>query len=245
MTDFDLTPWLDEHDGIALCYSGGKDSTATLLLLKPWWDFITVYWSNPGAPLPATVELMQRVKRLVPHFVEVRGDVLSDIETFGWPSDLTPHSMTPLGRQTAGTEGIIVRDRAECCVHNLMQPIYERIVREGNTLLIRGQRNDEELQNRASYTGYDDEHGLTHLLPIADWSAELVLGYINAHGPELLHPIYATASSSMDCACCTAYWGDGHTAYLLEHEPEAGANRQQVINEVLYQTDLTKRKAIQ
>lgn len=229
---------------IALSFSGGKDSCAVLMLLRSEWHRLTVYWSNPGAPLPATVELMEKVRAMVPDFVEVRSDVLGDIEANGWPSDLVPHSMTRIGRDSAGTEGLIVRDRFDCCFTNLMGPVYQRIVADGHTVLFRGQRNDEALQNRHLKPGDVDAQGIHHLMPLADWSAQDVHDYLLKYAPGLIHPIYEQSTSSLDCTCCTAYWGEGHTSYLLDHERDAGENRLRVINEVLYETDLTKRKAI-
>jgi 3'-phosphoadenosine 5'-phosphosulfate sulfotransferase (PAPS reductase)/FAD synthetase len=229
---------------IALSFSGGKDSCAVLMMLRSEWHRLTVYWSNPGAPLPATVELIEKVKAMVPNFVEVRSDVLGDIEANGWPSDLVPHSMTRIGRDSAGTEGLIIRDRFDCCFTNLMDPVYQRIVADGHTTLFRGQRGDEALQNRHIKHGDVDANGIHHLMPLATWSAEQVHQYLQNTAPELIHPIYEQSTSSLDCACCTAYWGEGHTRYLLDHERDAGENRLRVINEVLYETDLTKRKAI-
>lgn len=228
----------------ALSFSAGKDSCAVLIMLRPHWDQLTVYWSNPGAPLPATIALIAKVRAMVPNFVEVQSDVLSDIEQNGWPVDLVPHSMTKMGRESEGTDGIIVRDRFECCFRNLMDPVYQRIVADGHAVLFRGQRNDEALQNRHIENGHVDANGITHALPIADWTAEQVHQYLESVAPELINPVYEHTTSSIDCACCTAYWGEGHTQYLLKHEPDAGQNRLQVINEVLYQTDLIKRKAI-
>lgn len=228
----------------ALSFSAGKDSCAVLIMLRPHWDRLTVYWSNPGAPLPATLALVEKVRAMVPNFVEVQSDVLSDIEQNGWPVDLVPHSMTKMGRESEGTDGIIVRDRFECCFRNLMDPVYQRIVADGHTMLFRGQRNDEALQNRHIQNGHVDANGITHVLPIAEWTADRVHAFLLDCAPELINPVYEHTTSSIDCACCTAYWGEGHTQYLLKHEPDAGQNRLQVINEVLHQTDITKRKAI-
>lgn len=240
---FDLSPWIERHGRAALSFSGGKDSAATLMMLKPWWDRITVYWSNPGAPLPATQELIKKVADMVPSFVEVRGNVLGDIAENGWPVDVTPHSMTWVGRWSSRTEGLIVRDRIDCCAKNLMIPVYERIVADGHTLLIRGQRDDEYLVNPDTTTGVVDEDGVTHLLPLEYRTSEQVTNYLQAVAPELLHPCYEFAKSSLDCACCTAYWGEGHSQYLAHAYPEAHENRQHIIASVLLECDRVRQEA--
>jgi 3'-phosphoadenosine 5'-phosphosulfate sulfotransferase (PAPS reductase)/FAD synthetase len=48
-----------------LQFSGGKDSLACLLLLRPWWDRLTVMWVNTGAAFPETLELMEAVRSRV------------------------------------------------------------------------------------------------------------------------------------------------------------------------------------
>ena len=47
---------MDRHDIVVLQFSGGKDSTACLHLLEPWWDKVHVVWVNPGAPYPEMLE---------------------------------------------------------------------------------------------------------------------------------------------------------------------------------------------
>lgn len=224
---------INDHERIGIAVSGGKDSVATLLLMKPWWHKSTVYWSNPGAPLPETVELMRQVQAAVPHFVEVRSDVLTDIEHNGWPSDTVPHAMTRAGRFTMNTQGTLVRDRFECCTHNLMFPIHARMIEDGITLVVRGQRFDEELVNPVTVDGFVDSMGIQYHLPIADWTEDQVFDFLRLQAPEWIHPIYQHGGkSTLDCVCCTAYWGDRHQHYLDRFHPEAGANRREVIAQV-------------
>lgn len=40
---------IDRHERVVLFFSGGKDSLTCLLLLRPYWDRLTVCWINTGA----------------------------------------------------------------------------------------------------------------------------------------------------------------------------------------------------
>jgi len=52
---------ISRHERIALHVSGGKDSLATLYLLRPYWDKLTVYWLNSGDTVPATESMMREI----------------------------------------------------------------------------------------------------------------------------------------------------------------------------------------
>lgn len=234
-----LSDYFMRHERAALMLSGGKDSTATLMLCRPWWDQITVYWSDPGASLPETQIQMDRVADMVPSFVSIRGDVMADIEQHGWPVDVTPHSMTAIGRMTSGKDGIIVRDRFDCCYRNLMLPAYQQAVADGCTLIVRGERAQETNHNRSVHSGHIDENGMEHLLPIYLWPTDHVMQYLHDTAPELIHPAYAEgAAGNPDCACCTAFWNEGYTPYLTKHHPEAAENRTLVMQSV--QDEITR-----
>lgn len=223
--------YFERHQNVALMLSGGKDSTAALIACRPYWPQITVYWSNPGAALPETIEQMRKVAQLVPNFREVRSDVLADIEANGWPVDVVPHAMTPTGRMTAGTTGPIVRDRINCCYNNLMYPAYNRAVEDGCTLIVRGERQEETNHNRSVHSGFVDERGVEHLLPVYSWTTAQVMQYLRDNAPDLIHPAYAEgASGNPDCYCCTAFWDENYTPYLRTHHPRAAENRIHIIN---------------
>jgi len=85
-----------------LQFSGGRDSLACLYLLKEQWNDLTVVWMNAGAPWPQTVEQMEEIKKLVPHFLEITGDVLGQNEAFGIPSDIVPITNSLQGQIARG-----------------------------------------------------------------------------------------------------------------------------------------------
>lgn len=64
---------LNRHKKVAVEVSGGRDSLACLYLLRPYWNRFWVYWLNSGDSFPEVVQLMERVRARVPHFVEIAG----------------------------------------------------------------------------------------------------------------------------------------------------------------------------
>ena len=125
----------------ALELSGGKDSVACLYLLRNRLDEITVYWLNTGDAYPETVDVINECRKIIPHFVEVQSDVLAWQTVNGVPSDVVPvtgeHVHLPL------KEGEIrAVDHYTCCACNIMLPLHDKVVADGNTTIIRGQKNE-------------------------------------------------------------------------------------------------------
>jgi phosphoadenosine phosphosulfate reductase len=54
------------HERIVLQFSGGKDSLASLQMVRDHWAKITVAWVNSGDVFPETIELMDTVRARVP-----------------------------------------------------------------------------------------------------------------------------------------------------------------------------------
>lgn len=207
---------LARHDRVALQLSGGRDSIAVLYLLKPWLDRITVYWVNTGAAFPETVALMAELRAWIPRFVEISGDQPGHINRFGYPSDLVPTSSTPVGRLVApGTAAI--QDRYTCCINVMMLPMQKKMVEDGITLVIRGQKNADKL--KAPSRSGTREYGAELLFPIQDWTAREVMDYLKAQGAPVPR-FYEMLESAPDCMTCSAYWEEGHAAYLKRyHHP--------------------------
>lgn len=211
---------LARHDRIALQLSGGRDSIAVLYLLRPWLDRITVYWVNTGAAMPETVELMTHLRKWIPHFVELMGDQPGHIERFGIPSDLVPSSGTPVGRLVSGNIMPAIQDRYTCCINVMMLPMQKRMLADGITLIIRGQKNADKL--KASTRSGMREYGAELLFPIENWTSANVMTYLHLEGAPIPR-FYQTLNSAPDCVTCSAYWEEGHAAYLAEHHPHEHA----------------------
>lgn len=214
-----LEDQIRDHAGrVALQFSGGRDSLAMLLLLQPLWPQLTVYYLNSGDAYPETLALVERVRRAVPRFVEVAGRAPEVRERLGWPSDLaTPGASWPF----EGIPRFASADRYVCCLESIMRPLHERMVADGITLLLRGQRASDTFRGPAR--SGDTAGGVTVLHPIEQWSTEEVETYIAAHGWSL-PPFYAEgATTASDCMHCTAWLEHNSLPYLERHHPRAAA----------------------
>lgn len=207
---------LDRHEKAVLQFSGGKDSLATLYLCKPWWDKITVAWVNTGSAFPETLELMAKIRALVPNFVEVRSRQPEQIEREGWPVDVLPIKSTPLGLAAYGN-GVKLQSFLSCCTENIWLPMQEFVNHCGATLVIRGQRNDETPKSpiRSGHI----ENGIEYLFPVEDWTAEHVLEYLGDNAPQYYKEL--TGHTSLDCHNCTAFTNEpARYSYTKANHPE-------------------------
>lgn len=208
---------LDRHQRIALQLSGGKDSLACLELLRPHLDRITVYWLNTGDSFPETRAQMDVLRQTLPHFVEIKSDVQAVRHTYGLPSDLVPASATQLGRLVGDTAPLL-QDRYACCFLTLMKPMHQRMLADGITLIIRGQRADDT-QKAPIQSGTVDE-GIEYLFPLQEWTASQVMSYLRAEGVDLPR-FYEMLEEAPDCMGCSAWWEKGTAKYLRRYHHAA------------------------
>jgi len=216
-----LIATMARHDRIALQLSGGRDSIACLYLMRPWLDRITVYWLNTGAAFPETVEVVKQLRAWVPHFVEIDGDQPGHVARHGLPSDLVPSSRTPIGLMATASAGTAIQDRYECCANVIMLPLHQRMLDDGITLIIRGQKNADMLKSPIR-SGEIGAGGIAYLFPIEDWDAAKVNGYLRAEKAPMPR-FYQMLDGAPDCMTCTAYWEHGAAAYLKRYHPDAHA----------------------
>jgi len=209
---------IGRHMRIALQFSGGKDSLAVLLLLRPFWDRLTVYWLNSGDAFPETVALMGLVRDTVSSFVEVAGRQPAVLSGMGWPTDVVPAVSTPFGVAADGSARQSLIDRYTCCYHSLMLPMHERMVADGVTLVIRGQKNLDAV--KAPTRSGHVLNGIEFLYPIEGWSDEQVFRFLSEQDATLTPQYDEGMPSSLDCMHCTGWLEHRSSGYLASRHPE-------------------------
>lgn len=224
---------LDRHQNIALQVSGGRDSIACLYLMRPYLDRITVYWVNTGAAFPETIAVMDKLREMVPNFVEIDGKQPDVIAQFGLPSDIIPVSHTPVGLFGTGRSGPLIQDRYSCCYRVIMAPLHARMKADGITLIIRGQRKDD--MHKAPIVSGHVEDGIEYLFPIEDWNTDRVMDYLKSEQAPIPR-FYEMLDGAADCMTCSGWWENGAAKYLKLHHPAAHAEVQRrldMINEAV------------
>jgi 3'-phosphoadenosine 5'-phosphosulfate sulfotransferase (PAPS reductase)/FAD synthetase len=207
----------NRHERIALQVSGGKDSTAALFALRPWWQRLTVYWLNTGHAPPEVRQHVDRLAALVPAFREVAGRRDATWQARGWPADLVPVHFTPFGQKVRGTHLPLIQGRYECCWHSLMEPLQERMAQDGITLIVRGQKNADCM--KGPLRSGDIEDGFEVYYPLQQWTDQQVYAYLRKLGVQLPQS-YDVLNVSPDCIDCTAWWGEQRSAWLRAQHPD-------------------------
>lgn len=204
---------LQKHERIALQLSGGKDSLACLYLMRPYLDRITVYWLNTGRAFPETVQTIEAVREFIPHFVEIKSDVDLVHRQMGIPSDIVPTSGTHAGH-IFGHTAALIQDRYSCCFQTIMSPMHDRMIEDGITLIIRGQRNDDTLKIPLRSGALDGDMEL--LFPIETWTAKQVMAFLELKGAPIPR-FYEMLDEAPDCMTCSAWWEKGAAKYLKRY----------------------------
>lgn len=215
----ELLGLLKKHENIALQVSGGRDSIAMFYLMREHGvlDRMTVYWVNTGDALPETLEIMAVIRHLSPNFVEIQGNQPDVIARFGIPSDIVPRSSTPIGIAT-GQSNVLMQDSYSCCARVVMEPMHRRMLEDGVTLIVRGQRNSDDHQ--APLKSQDIELGIQYFFPIEEWSDDEVDAYLLDQGAPI-HSCYAYMKKMPDCKSCSGWWDDKRSVYLKTCHPDA------------------------
>lgn len=207
------------HERIAMQVSGGRDSLACFYLLKEedLLDRVTVYWVNTGAAFPETLAIMAQVREMAPHFVEIAGNQPQVIAQFGMPTDILPRSCTPIGLMCGQSE-VHMQDSYSCCGRVIMQPMHEKMLADGVTLIIRGQRDDDS--HKAPVKSGDWELGIQYLFPIEHWTDGNVDHWLEKVGAPR-NRCYDYMKSAPDCMTCSGWWSENRAPFLKACHPEA------------------------
>lgn len=195
-----IEDFFSRHERVVLQFSAGKDSAACLWLLQPYWDRLTVLWANGGNPYPETIEYMDYIWGLVPHFVELVGEQPGWVIKHGWPVDVLPISASSFSSQMHDRQVPKLQPFNQCCSHNIWEPMAKYFYEYGITGIIRGQKSCDLL--KPSFRSGDKFQNMEFFHPIEDWSTEQVMSYL---GDKLPASYKRGLPSSLDCMNCTAY----------------------------------------
>jgi phosphoadenosine phosphosulfate reductase len=190
------------HNLAILQFSGGKDSLAVLELCRPYLDKIIVAWVDTGAAFPHVVDFIYRaVKRVNASFRVVRPmepQPLS-IEHYGFPVDILPARNTMLGA-LACSSNVKMQSWFECCNRLIWQPMNDFVLDSGATLVIRGQKNSDEIKGVSSGSVIE---GIEYINPIEGWGDDDTISFLEKN--EVPVPDHLTiVRDSLDCYSCTA-----------------------------------------
>lgn len=197
----------------ALELSGGKDSVACLYLLRDRLDDVTVYWLNTGDNFPETVTVIEECKKIIPHFVEIRSDVVEWKNIHGQPSDVVPMTGEHVHLPHQPGEIRFV-DSYTCCAMNIMLPLHERVAADGITIIIRGQKACDK--HKSPIRNGQTVEGITFEFPLEQWTDEDVIVYLTEVGAPI-HPAYTTGKHGADCMHCTGWWEHLNPEFLRKH----------------------------
>lgn len=210
------------HEKVAFQLSGGRDSTAALYLLRDYWPRITVYHLDTGDHFPTT----RKTVALIEADLEDDGFCLTRIpsssrslrEQYGMPSDVVPvDNHSELGRMVSGSE-IKIQSRYECCIRSLMMPMHQRMIDDGVTMIIRGQRDDEYVT--PPFRSGESGGGFEFLYPVQDWTGDQVADFLKANNLPVADFYEFGAKHGSDCMGCTAWWDDGRAPYMRKKHPK-------------------------
>ena len=225
----EIENFFNRHQKVALQFSGaGKDSLATLYLLEEYWGMMDVIWGNPGNPYPETRQFVNTIREMVPNFIEVIGNQPAYIQQHGYPSDIIPFEAMPQMSILTGEPAPKLVPFQVCCAENLWHPLWNYIIENKYTGVIRGQKQSDLSRNRITENGkiYD---GVEMLFPIDSWTDEQVIAFLGDRLPESYK---RGMNTSLDCLNCTAWLREnrGMMKDLREHYPDAYYEIKPIIN---------------
>lgn len=226
------------HPIVHLLFSGGKDSTLCLqkVLSKGFGPRTVVLHVNTGCQSPEVLEYIESYRPQVLALVEIHSNVMDWIKFNGFPSELVDVDRTNEGRSILWIRsGLKVCSRIECCRANLWNPLRDWIAEHDVSAMVFGEKDSDP---RGARPNLWDVKGkpVEICRPISLLDNEGVRDELKEIMPN--YPArFGGDSSSVDCACCTAFWeyAPERLAYLDKHMPEfanlaRGAMRQMYVD---------------
>ncbi len=164
----------------AVPWSGGKDSTAALLIAKKACDEVVAIFSDTGLEFKYNEEYIERFAKILGiNYIKVYAGVKEEMERRGPPS-----------REDRWCTGLKIK------------AIERALKEEGIDTVIVGDRDSEsESRSRRSPERYWEEARAKVLAPIKHWSAFMVEVYILSQG-LYLNPLYPLGFYRIGCYNC-------------------------------------------
>jgi len=199
---------MTNNKNFILSYSGGKDSTATLIYLVVELGFdLSVVFCDTGNESPDTYQYINYISELLKSWghspiIKVQGE-------YNFLSLAKKQKIFPCGIKRF------------CTVWLKLKPFLSWLVEQGfeDPVVITGIRRDEShaRKDRKEWE-YSDHHGCEMWNPIIDWTAKQVFAIHKKYGIEI-NPMYKKGFKRVGCFPC---FNAGRLELLLldRHYPE-------------------------
>jgi len=197
-----IPPEIQDFETYIVAYSGGKDSTATLLwaLDNLPQERVRVVFCDTGAEWPETYDYLDYIEREIN--IKCTRIKSGDLELSFEPNDSafrTASNLFEMVRLRGKWPGARYR---YCTTYLKRWPLTLYARRQQNPVLIFGQRK-EESKTRSMLDAFDphgDKTGEAIYRPVLEWSERDVWDSLRSHG-ILPNPIYNHATRC-GCWCC-------------------------------------------
>jgi phosphoadenosine phosphosulfate reductase len=209
----------------AILFSGGRDSTCLLSVLRDLHKEVPVLFVDTGATFP---HVLQHVKWMCSYFefalciIKPEMDINQYHKENGLPVDLFPPENHILARQHLHIEqDHLLTSWFQCCTDNMWLPLDRYLKENGFERVYLGTRKEEYRKGHPE-PFYVDDQGLERLCPLWNWTEEMILHHLKEQGISLPEQ-YAYGCDSLDCWLCTAcldQHGLKKLAYMKEKHPE-------------------------
>lgn len=207
---------------IGIQYSGGKDSTALLYLMRPKLAEAVVYFADPGI-YPHRVKFVHDTCDKLDATLKVVKPMISLEDyhaTHGLPADIVPMEASAEMRPYSRRTGPILQSGMACCKAMLFLPLHHAMMKDGVDHVYRGSKAADE------HIGVKDgfvENGITYHSPLWSWTDDDVFGFLDVVRAGLPED-FADYNNSFDCVLCTAFLKSAKSKERIEftkkHYPE-------------------------
>lgn len=180
-----------------ILFSGGKDSTALLSLVRSVRPETPAMFNNTGVEARETIEYCNTIPNLITNHPETGVTFWSIVKKYGFPG------------LKAGKDHIGAHDGNKCCLHLKERPGDIRIKKEGFDLLFMGLTMYESWQRLRTLKKmgplyFNKTQKVYKCNPLWDWKEDEVWNYIKSHDIPY-NKGYDSGWRRCGCLPCTAH----------------------------------------